>query len=126
MKVKIWDDNYIIKSDAYCYKLIKINKSTEDDEDGVVVGYYGDIENLFVSLVDMEKRANKCTTLNGYIKHIEDINKKLEANLEQIKALIGTRASMKRIMSVMPESLPKEINEVGEESVDKKSKKKSK
>jgi len=114
MKIKIWDDKYIIKSDVYCYKLIKVADADKDDEDGAVVGYYGDVENLFKSLVDMEKRLNKCTTLNGYIKHIEDINKQLEATLEQIKAVIGTRASLKRIMSAMPEDLPEEVAEIGE------------
>ena len=120
MKIKIWDDKYIIKSDVYCYKLIKVTDAEKSDEDGAVVGYYNDMENLFRSLVDMEKRLNKCTTLNGYIKHIEDINKQLENTLEQIKAVIGTRASMKRIMSVMPEDLPEEVEKIGEESKSKK------
>lgn len=126
MKIKIWDDKYIIKSDIYCYKLIKVADAEKSDEDGAVVGYYNDIENLFRSLVDMEKRLNKCTTLNGYIKHIEDINKQLETTLEQIKAVIGTRASMKRIISAMPEELPEEVEEIGEESKRKKVNKKEK
>ena len=126
MKIKIWDDKYIIKSDVYCYKLIKVTDAEKSDEDGAVVGYYNDMENLFRSLVDMEKRLNKCTTLNGYIKHIEDINKQLENTLEQIKAVIGTRASMKRIMSVMPEDLPEEVEKIGEESKSKKVNKKEK
>lgn len=122
MKIKIWDDKYMIKSDSYCYKLIELGEADKDEEDeekediGKTVGYFGSIEDLFVSLSEREGRLNKCTTLNGYIKHIEAVNKKMEEILEQIKVLIGAKASIKRLMTAMPEDLPKEVENVGEES----------
>lgn len=116
MNIKIWDDKYRIRSDSYCYTLSEIMTKGDGEQYDSTVGYFSNIEHVFKDIVEREGRANKCTTLNGYIKHIEDVNKKLEENLLKIEAIVGSKKSMERIMSSLPDKLPEEIAEVGEES----------
>ena len=133
MNIKIWNDKYVIKSDPRQYKLIEIKeKPSEEDaldtgvsEDGtyeVIIGYYNSMTSVFKSIVEREGRLNKCTTLEGYVKHIEKINKKLEENLLAMATIIGKKESFKRVMMAMPDQIPECIATLGEE---KKSVKKS-
>ena len=125
MNIKIWDDRYIIRSDARQYRLIEIKEKSPDeesddvqaDENGtyeVNIGYYSSMASLFRGLVEREGRLNKCTTLEGYVKHIEKINKKLEENLLVIAAMIGKKESIDRIMYAMPDKIPDSVAKIGE------------
>lgn len=125
MNIKIWDDRYIIRSDARQYRLIEIKEKAPDeesddvqaDENGtyeVNIGYYSSMVSLFRGLVEREGRLNKCTTLEGYVKHIEKINKKLEENLLVIAAMIGKKESFDRIMYAMPDKIPDSVAKIGE------------
>ena len=125
MNIKIWDDRYIIRSDARQYRLIEIKEKAPDeesddvqaDENGtyeVNIGYYSSMASLFRGLVEREGRLNKCTTLEGYVKHIEKINKKLEENLLVIAAMIGKKESFDRIMYAMPDKIPDSVAKIGE------------
>ena len=102
MNSKIWDDKYVIKSDSRQYRLIEIKEKAPDEDGGDVqtnedgtyevnIGYYSTMAALFKGLVEREGRLNKCTTLEGYVKHIEKINKKLEENLMAIATTIGKK-----------------------------------
>lgn len=133
MNIKIWDDKYVIKSDARQYRLIEIKEKAPDEECGDVqtnedgtyevnIGYYSTMAALFRGIVEREGRLNKCTTLEGYVKHIEKINKKLEENLLAIAATIGKKESFKRILDAMPDKIPESVAKLGEEK--KKGKKK--
>jgi len=105
MNIKIWDDKYAIKSDARCYRLVELKENGEDpdNEEGFTIGYYSTIAALFKNLAEREERFNKCTTLDGYIKHIEKVNKKLEENLLAIAAIVGKKETLERILYSMPE-----------------------
>lgn len=94
MNIKVWDDRYIIKSDSLCYKLVEVKtrqgKDDEDIDDAVKnedgtyetpVGYVDNIARCFKIIIEREGRKNKCTTLDGYIKHIEAIEKKLDEEI---------------------------------------------
>ena len=132
MNIKIWDDRYVIKSDPRQYRLIEIkeklsgeeaNVDADINEDGtyeVIIGYYGSLEGVFRGLVEREGRLNKCTTLEGYVKHIEKINKKLEENLLAIAAVVGRKESFNRIMMAMPDQIPDSIVKLGEAKKAKK------
>lgn len=129
MRIKIWDDKYIIKSDKYEYRLIAIKEKEEEapddgdeNEEGVVVGHYATIGYLLEDLVNMEQRMNRCTTIDGYVKHIEKVNKQLEDILKQIQAVIGTKESLTRILSTWENRLPEEIKAIGEVSAEEKPK----
>lgn len=101
MNIKVWDDKYVIKSDNYCYTLreVKQKKAGEDDEldteetaDGTVevtVAYLSNVAQCFATIVEREGRNNRCTTMDGYIKHLKTINDKLEDNLEKFAKIIG-------------------------------------
>lgn len=120
MKIKIWDNKYIIKSDSRQYKLIELKgktdtENTEEKEDeGVCIAYLDSITSVFRVIVEREGRQNNCTTLNGYIKHLEKINNQLEKTLKAIAAVVGQRESLRRIMDAMPEELPESIAKIGE------------
>ena len=129
MNIKIWDDKYMIKSDARQYKLIELKnpKSGEgiDDDDieiGTCIGYYTALTHLFQGLVEREGRLNKCSTLEGYIRHIEKINNKLEENLLAMAKIVGQKESFRRIMDSIPSQIPKTLQEMGEAGKKKKSK----
>ena len=129
MNVKIWDDKYMIKSDARQYKLIELKNTKpgegidDDDTDvGTCIGYFTALTHLFQSLVEREGRLNKCSTLEGYIKHIEKINDKLEENLLAMAKIVGQKESFKRIMDSTPEKLPDAIQKLGEPNKKKKTK----
>lgn len=105
MNIKVWDDKYVIKNDAHCYILKEVRKkaSAEDDElekaetdsDGnyeITVGYPSTVAGAFSLIVEREGRRNKCTTLDGYIKHLISINDKLEENLKKFEKLVGSDA----------------------------------
>ena len=125
MNIKIWNDKYVIKSDARQYRLIEIKeKAPEEDDDNVQanengtyevnIGYYSSMASVFRDIVEREGRLNKCTTLEGYVKHIEKINKMLEENLLVIAAMIGKKESFDRIMYAMPDKIPDSVAKIGE------------
>ena len=116
MNIKIWDDKYRIRSDSYCYTLSEITVKDGGEESDSTVGYFSNIEHVFKDIVEREGRMNKCTTLNGYIKHIEAVNKMLEENLAKIEAIVGSKKAMERIMNSMPDKLPAEVAEIGEQA----------
>lgn len=134
MNIKIWDDRYAIKSDSRQYKLIEIKEKLSGDEAGdetdinedgtyeIILGYYSSLTSVFKSIVEREGRLNKCTTLEGYVKHIEKINKKLEENLLAMATIVGKKESLKRIMEAMPDQIPKAVAELGEPKKNNKKK----
>lgn len=125
MNIKIWDDKYRVKSDSYCYILSEIMTKEDGTQYDATVGYFSNIGHIFKDIAEREGRDNKCTTLNGYIKHIEEVNKKLEENLLKIEAIVGTKKAMERIISSMPDKLPEEVAAIGEE-IDKPKKSRKK
>lgn len=125
MNIKVWDGKYVIRSDKYQYKLIELKQKAGDEaedeieqtEDGiyeVTIGYYPTLRYLFKSLVETEGRQNRCTTMEGYIRHIEKINAQLEETLEKMQALIGAEESLSRIMYKMWDKLPESVAGIGE------------
>lgn len=117
MNIKIWDDKYLIKSDSRCYKLLEVKESEKDnetDETENVIGYYSTINHLFKGLAEREGRLNKCTTMEGYIRHLEKVNKKLEENLQVIATIVGVEESMERVMNCIADKLPDSIKNLGE------------
>ena len=131
MNIKIWDDKYVIKSDSRQYRLIEITEKAPDEDGGDVqtnedgtyevnIGYYSTMAALFKGLVEREGRLNKCTTLEGYVKHIEKINQKLEDNLMAIATTSGKKESFYRILDAMPDKIPESVAKLGEEKKGKK------
>lgn len=125
MNIKIWDDKYAIRSDKYQYKLIELKQKAGDEaedeieqtEDGiyeVTVGYYPTLRHLFKSLVETEGRQNRCTTMEGYIRHIEKINIQLEETLEKMQAVIGAEEALARIIDKRGDKLPESVAAIGE------------
>ena len=102
MHIKVWDDKYVIKSDAYCYKLAKLG--TKENEDGTTeeveydFKYCTNVGNCFRNIVEIEGRKNQCTTLEGYIRHLEKINEKLEENLAKFECLVDEKEMLDRAL----------------------------
>lgn len=120
MNVKIWDGKYAIKSDKNQYKLFALKEKEADapedsEEDGVVIGYYPTVRYLLEDLANVEQRSNRCTTMDGYIKHIEKVNVQLEKILDDIQALIGAEESVARIINLVESKMPEKIKDIGEE-----------
>lgn len=112
MRIKVWDDKYVITSDAYCYTLKQIRQKqpkgddsdlgeVEEGSDGtyeITIAYCNSVANCFKNIVDLEGRTNKCTTMDGYIKHLTKINEQLEENIEKFSAIVGGH---ERVIDVM-------------------------
>jgi len=112
MNVKVWDDKYVIKDDTHCYVLkeIKTKQPKDGDEidekvvanaDGtyeITVGYPSTVAHAFSIIVEREGRSNRCTTMDGYIRHLKEINAKLEENLKAFSVIVG---GPERVMDVM-------------------------
>ena len=121
MNIKIWDGKYAIRSDKYQYRLVELRQKEADevsdeaeDVQEISVGYYPTLRYLLKSLAEMEGRQNRCTTMEGYVKHIEKINARLEKILETIQSLIGAEESLKRIMDTFGDKLPESVAQIGE------------
>lgn len=113
MDIKVWDDKYVIRSDTYCYILREIKKKQpKPDEDTihevvengdgtyeVTIAYPSNIANCFRYIVEAEGRNNRCTTLDGYIKHLEKINHKLEENLLLFQRLVGADENLEAALN---------------------------
>ena len=111
MNIRVWDDKYVIKSDNYCYTLREVKqKKASDDEaleaeengDGTVeitVAYLSNVAQCFATIVEREGRQNRCTTMDGYIKHLKAINDKLEDNLEKFAKIVGGKERVEEIMT---------------------------
>lgn len=110
MHIRVWDDKYVIKSDAYCYKLAKVMIK----EDGSGEEYENDfkwctnVANCFRNIVEIEGRKNQCTTLEGYVKHLEKINNKLEENLAKFESLVDEKEMLERALYKTIHSEPQE------------------
>lgn len=114
MYVKIWDDKYVIKSDNYCYILAEIKTKntivdgdieTVKNDDGtyeVNLAYTKTVAGAYASLVEREGRKNKCTTLDGYIKHLEKIYQKLEEELKKMAVIVGGEEQIKTALYKLP------------------------
>lgn len=110
MNIKVWDDKYIIKSDSLCYKVSEIKqkidkndliedaKKSDNGEYECIIGYVNNVAQCFKLIAEREGRMNKCTTLNGYIKHIEAINNKLEENIKLFSKIVGGPEMVERAM----------------------------
>lgn len=102
MNIRVWDNKYVIKSDAYSYKLAKVMIKT--NEDGTTEEYESDMKwctnvgNCFRNIVELEGRKNQCTTLEGYIRHLEKINEKLEENLAKFEILVDEKEMLDRAL----------------------------
>lgn len=102
MNIRVWDNKYAIKSDNYCYKLVEIK--TKTNEDGTTEEYESDFKwctnvgNCFRNIVEIEGRKNQCTTMEGYIKHLEKINDKLEENLKLFESIVGEKEMIERAL----------------------------
>lgn len=122
MNVKIWDGKYAIRSDKNQYRLVELKQKNEDgstsdaesSEDGVSVGYYPTLRYLLKSLAEMEGRQNRCTTMEGYVKHIEKINARLEEILTTIQSALGAEESLERIVDTLGNKLPEGVAQIGE------------
>lgn len=113
MYVKVWDDKYVIKSDAYCYILaeIKTKAKQEDDEDAVQnedgtyevnIAYTNSFAGCYRTIIEREGRKNKCTTLDGYIKHLEKIYNKLEEDLDKMAKIVGGKEQLELALNKLP------------------------
>jgi len=111
MNIRIWDDKYIIKSDARQYILLKVVESEEGGEETEsAIAYCNSMAHVFKCLTEREGRLNKCTTLEGYVKHIEKINKKLEAILQAIAEASGAKENLFRIVAAAADEVPEKID----------------
>ncbi|MGF6374993.1 hypothetical protein M2140_000027 [Clostridiales Family XIII bacterium PM5-7] len=114
MNIKIWDDKYVIKSDAYNYFLREIKTKQPKDDDGgtvsevdvnddgtyeVTVANCDTVSRCLIKLVELEGRKNRCGTLEGYIKHLEKIEDKLNKTLESVSLAVGGDNMLKRALS---------------------------
>lgn len=137
MNVKIWDGKYAIRSDKNQYRLVELRQKNGDgpvgdvgrSEDGmqeINVGYYPTLRYLLKNLAEMEGRQNRCTTMEGYVKHIEKINDRLEEILETIQSALGAEESLERIMDTLGDRLPEAIAQIGETVEKPKQKRKKK
>lgn len=112
MNVKVWDDKYVIKDDTHCYILKELKtKQPKDGEeidekvvandDGtyeITVGYPSTVAHAFSIIVEREGRNNRCTTMDGYIRHLKEIDAKLEENLRKFSAIVGGEEKVKDVM----------------------------
>ncbi len=78
------------------------------------MGYYPTLRYLLKNLAEMEGRQNRCTTMEGYVKHIEKINDRLEEILETIQSALGAEESLERIMDTWGDKLPEDMAQIGE------------
>ena len=102
MNIKVWDNKYVITSDKLCYTLKEIKtKQSKDDEDNslevqanndgtyeTAIAYHDTVAGCFRTIVEREGRQNKCTTLDGYIKHLKSVSDKLEENLKKFEKIV--------------------------------------
>ena len=127
MNIKIFHDKYIIRDDPYCYKLIELRPKSskredrpEDEEvvetDGdyseATVGYYSTLSYLIEDLMEREKRNNRCTTLDGFAKHLEKINKEAETIVEILVKACGSRERLRGFIDRTVDHCPKELKEI--------------
>lgn len=134
MNIKIYDDKYIIKSDSNCYRLVELReKITEGEEladdavttneDGIreaTIGYYTNLEFLLKDIIEREQRDNRCTTLEGFAKHLKAVNKRMEEVIQVLLKYAGGKSALDELLKVTAEKLPKEYQEEKPKSGKKK------
>ena len=127
MNIRIYHDKYIIRDDPYCYRLIELRsknakkEDVPDDEeivetsDGefneVVIGYYSTLAHLIEDLMEREKRNNRCTTLDGFAKHLEKINKEAAEIINVLVKVTGSHESLRELIDTPIQSFPDELKE---------------
>lgn len=127
MNIKVFHDKYIIREDPYCYRLIELRpknakkEDVPDDEevvetsDGefneVVVGYYSTLAYLIESLMEREKRNNRCTTLEGFAKHLEKINKEAKDIIDTLTKVTGSHERLRELIDAPIQRFPDELKE---------------
>ena len=111
LNIKLWDGKYRIKSDTRCYRLSKIKERKPKEgelveeaselDNGtfeVTLGYFHNVGNCLKTIVDNEGRSCKCTTLEGYIKHLSDVYNKLELETAVFMKYFDTKTKAQSII----------------------------
>lgn len=114
MYIRFWDDKYSIKSDSRCYIISQITKKDGEEDTEVNLSFHASVAAAIKSIAEREGRANDAKSLEEYVKHMEEINARLEALVLTITELIGPQEALERAMNVMPEDLPDKIKKLGE------------
>ena len=109
MYIKVWDDKYVITSDSRCYTLKEIRTKAVKDEDvieevssnedgtyEIAVAYLNTVAQCFETIVEREGRKNNCKTIDGYIKHLKEIDKKLDDSIATFEKLVGGKDKLAR------------------------------
>ena len=112
MNIKVWDDKYTISSDSNCYvvretkeKKAKGEESAEEviaGEDGtyeVVIGYPSTVAYAFELIWERECRNNRCTTFEGWMKHVQRQQEKLDEAIETMLAICGGHENVQAAMT---------------------------
>lgn len=113
MRIKVWDDKYVITADKYCYNLREIKTKLKTDEmaetianeDGtyeVIIAYPTTLQGCLESILEREERVNKCTTIEGYIKHLEKIHAKFDEMLSQLTSIMGGKERIEYFLHALP------------------------
>jgi hypothetical protein len=112
MNIKVWDDKYAIKSDAYSYVVAEIKTKQDKDlpDDAEIIegdgdtyeinlAYLRDFSGCYRYIVEREGRKNKCTTMEGYVKHIEKLNKKLSEEVQRLAELFDVEKQLDKAVA---------------------------
>ena len=125
MRIPVFDGKYIISSDSLCYKVSLVTEKNDKDEDVVeteegvferVISYPTTISGCIRYIVEREGRVNKCRTLSGYIKHLDEINKKLEETLRIIQKMTGSKERYEFALEKVKNSQLPDLLTLGDES----------
>ena len=113
MNIKVWDDRYTISNDANCYvvKEIKEKKPKDGEESGeeiaagadgtyeVIIGYPSTVAYAFKIIWERECRSNRCTTFEGWMKHVQRQQEKLDEAIEIMLAICGGHENVQAAMT---------------------------
>lgn len=91
--IKINDKIRIVRLDKYClelqeYRLVVNNKTKEEREDWVRVGYYGDLKSAIGGVLKhcasemAEEEINGCDTI---LKRLDEIDRDLKREIEKVE-----------------------------------------
>ena len=72
---------------------------TDDGSYEVVVGYCNNIAHCFKLITDKEGRENRCTTLDGYVKHLIEVQKTLSESLKSFEKLMSPDDNFEKILT---------------------------
>ena len=108
MNIRIYHDKYIIRDDPYCYRLIELRSKNAKKED---VPDYSTLAHLIEDLMEREKRNNRCTTLDGFAKHLEKINKEAAEIINVLVKVTGSHERLRELIDTPIQSFPDELKE---------------